>query len=248
MSSKISTLGMKKFVSTSLWIFMFVAMFSYASATWTSTDNWWKTPVTTNSLNFSAKLDWSKVYTSWTSFSDLGLDWDFKYYKVIRSNSVSSPVYPDNWYIWYGWDVNKTEYTDSKLKNGTNYYRVCAMTNARDRYCSNVVKLEIESATDYKKEYYKKEVKKTTSDNLNINLKIRASNLLEKFYAKLEAKYSDDDDRIEVLSKIVTKLEALKSSKPSLKGIISYMITNIEKRKMKYQNDFEDLEDIFSDF
>lgn len=116
-------------------------------ATGSSSWNWYNSPILDNSLNFEATLDWGKVYTSWSAYNK---DEDFVYYKVVRSQDNANPVYPDNWYISYISNVNETKYTDTKPLNWTTYYRVCAITSEKNRYCSNVVKIYKEKTEEVK--------------------------------------------------------------------------------------------------
>lgn len=116
---------------------------AYATTTGTSS-NWYNTPIMDEALEFWAVLDWWKVYTTWTTFSKQ--EW-FVYYKVIRSQTNENPVYPDDWYISYFTDINKTEYVDTKPLVWIAYYRVCAITTEKNRYCSNVIKIKKEWTT-----------------------------------------------------------------------------------------------------
>lgn len=117
-----------------------------ASATYTeSTSNWYSSPIFDTSLSFEASISWESVKTSWDTFTK---DEDnFMYYKIIRSQKNSSPVYPDNGYIYYTTDINTNSYTDKSPLEGTTYYRVCAITSEKERYCSNVVKIYKEAQT-----------------------------------------------------------------------------------------------------
>ena len=126
-----------------LWI-VIISFFSFASAeytTTTSSSNWYNTPIIDGSIEFKAEQDNGKVYTKWTVYDK---DEKFKYYKVIRSQKVENPVYPDHGYIKYDSSVNNTEFIDYKAPKWINYYRVCAITYESNRYCSNVVKIDIE--------------------------------------------------------------------------------------------------------
>lgn len=111
---------------------------TYATYTTTDSSNWYPEPILDSSINFKATLDWGKVYTSWSAYNK---DEGFVYYKVVRSADNSNPVYPDNGYIYYTSEKNTTEYIDSNPLYGTAYYRVCAITSEKNRYCSNVVKI-----------------------------------------------------------------------------------------------------------
>ena len=117
-------------------IFLFILWISLVSAT--SSSSWYNTPIMDWSISFKAELkDW-KVYTSWTKYNK---NEGFKYYKVIRSQTVSNPIYPDNWYIKYSTNLDYLNYVDEKVPVWTSYYRVCAITTEKNRYCSNVVKI-----------------------------------------------------------------------------------------------------------
>lgn len=120
-------------------IFMISIFSTYATST--SNNNWYNEPIIDESLNFKAELSWDKVYASWSAYNK---DESFKYYKVIKSQEIENPVYPDNWYITAISEINTTKFIDYKLLNWTNYYRVCAITGEMNRYCSNVVKIYIE--------------------------------------------------------------------------------------------------------
>lgn len=116
--------------------FLFVS--SYVFATSETSSNWYNQAIFDWSIEFKAELDGNNVYTKWTTY-DKG-EW-FQFYKIIRSDSVENPIYPDNGYIEYYTDVNKTEYVDYNPLYGSSYYRVCAITYENNRYCSNVVKI-----------------------------------------------------------------------------------------------------------
>jgi hypothetical protein len=66
------------------------------------------------------------VQTQWNTFKN-PTSKSFSYYKVVRSQEKANPVYPDDGYIAYISDVSTNSYTDKDVKNGKNYYRVCAI-------------------------------------------------------------------------------------------------------------------------
>ncbi len=214
---------------------------SISNNNWWVNNNWWAKPIFTSKFNFHALLDNGKVYTSWMPFRDILVNKKFKYYKVIRSKSVSNPIYPDNWYINYEPNENIVEYTDNSPKIWINYYRVCAITTEKDRYCSKVVKV-----------IYKKENAVSVTNNSNsyisTSLKIKANNILNNFYRKLEKKYTDSEKRLYILNRTIKSLNYLKSKKQKLKAVIEYMVRKMEERKKKYQDDFSEIESIFNDF
>ncbi|MCK5605576.1 S-layer homology domain-containing protein, partial [Candidatus Pacearchaeota archaeon] len=122
----------KKFIQ----LFAFViGIFLLAPVTLaTTTTSGYNAPVLMNSMNFSARLENGKVYTSWTPYAPSG----FNYYKVVRSTTNPDPVYPDDSYIKADGDPNASSYVDATPKSGTAYYRVCSIVKP-NRYCSNVV-------------------------------------------------------------------------------------------------------------
>lgn len=121
-------------------IFLNIANVSAQNHT-TSSSNWYNARILDNTLDFEAKLVNWKVEMNWSVYNQNDT---LKYYKVVRSNKYNDPIYPDQWYIKYSSDINFTNYVDAKPLYWTVYYRVCAITKEMNRYCSNVVKLEIE--------------------------------------------------------------------------------------------------------
>lgn len=118
--------------------------------------NWYNRVVIKDEFDFSANLKNNKVVMSWMPLAKNKTD-NFKFYKIVRSSKNSNPIYPENWYIEYSWDIWFSFYEDLDPKNGFNYYRVCAIYE-KDRYCSNVKKI-----------FYKKVYDNVWSD-LKINL------------------------------------------------------------------------------
>lgn len=108
----------------------------------TSTSSGYNAPILKTSMNFSARLESGKVYTSWTPYAPAG----FNYYKVIRSTTNADPVYPDDGYIKADGNPDASSYIDGSPKSGTAYYRVCSIAKP-NRYCSNVVKVNTSDIT-----------------------------------------------------------------------------------------------------
>lgn len=94
----------------------------------------------------------NKVSMSWSAFKGHN-DETFEYYKVIRSQGNSNPLYPEDGAISVKSKVGDLRHADGNAWKSA-YYRVCAITNKKGRYCSNVVWVEIEK-------------KATTSDSKN---------------------------------------------------------------------------------
>jgi len=172
----------------SLIALMFFPSVSYAID---STSSIYNAPVVVNDMSFKATLNGGQVDMTWNSYAPAG----FNYYKIIRSNINPNPVYPDDGYIKYSSDVNFTSYSDTEIKAGTSYYRICSIAKP-NRYCSPVVTINYgsgETPTLYVKpvvtkssvvdEYYtlKKEI---------ASLKMEVADLREAFNDATSHRYS----------------------------------------------------------
>jgi hypothetical protein len=67
---------------------------------------------------------------------------DFKYYKLMRSETHSNPVYPDQSAFKVLLDSSITELKISNYNTKDAVYRICVITDEKGRSCSNIVKLE----------------------------------------------------------------------------------------------------------
>jgi len=94
-------------------------------------------PVTfDSSINFSAtKQTDGTVKISWSKYAHAE---NFSFYKVVRAQDVTSPVYPDDGYIYFTSDISELSYTDANAPVGNNYYRICEIASPK-RYCSTKV-------------------------------------------------------------------------------------------------------------
>jgi hypothetical protein len=94
-------------------------------------------PVLTPSLEFSAEYDQEKnhVRMDWKVWEE-----DLMWYKLVRSQENPDPIYPDDGYIYYSSDQNETSYIDRSPPRGNVFYRICAITFAKEVYCSRVQK------------------------------------------------------------------------------------------------------------
>ncbi len=213
---------LKKIFSFIVLVFVsFVINVSFASDVW-------KDSVLTNDLEFLAELkDDNRVYMSWKTFDSLGLTGDFEYYVIMRSTVNSNPVYPNDVYIKYDTDIDADYYVDSYPKEGVNYYRVCAITSQKDRYCSNVDSVTVS-------------VEPTTVTSLSDELKQKVDDVLEWFYENIEDRYPMNDKRTEVLDGLISTLDSLRQKNASLRPMIDYMLRQMEKRKAIYQEWFSD--------
>ncbi len=116
-------------------------------------------PVTyDDSINFTATLNEDgSVTTTWSKYAHPE---NFSFYKVVRSQEVENPVYPDNGYIKYTSNIDELSYTDKEVPEGTNYYRVCQIASPK-RYCSKTVVKINKSSNQATEEETKNEEQKT---------------------------------------------------------------------------------------
>ncbi|MBN2367656.1 hypothetical protein JXC34_01460 [Candidatus Woesearchaeota archaeon] len=83
-------------------------------------------------------LDGNKIMLKWTPYDCE----DFEAYKVVWSNSVENPKYPDQGYVEGISGYEKTV-AEPKLKSGVNYFAITVLTKGGNVY-SNTVKVEYE--------------------------------------------------------------------------------------------------------
>lgn len=127
---------MKKIVLYSLLLSSVCLVSSVAHAGNTTNKN---NLVIADHVYVKAVLEDGKVKISWSPYTQ---EESFSYYKVVRSQNNSNPVYPDDGYIFYSSDKDVVSYTDEKPLKGVSYYRVCQVT-ASQRICSkDVVKID----------------------------------------------------------------------------------------------------------
>lgn len=234
-----------------LWIVaVWVLLTSVCFWNWDSSGGY-NAPINYEKLSLNAYLDWSKVVVKWTPIEKSITDQEFKYYKVVKSKSNPSPVYPDDGYIHYTSELSASSYEDYKLENGINYYRVCAIFSS-DRYCSNVVKLEINKTWEYK-ETPKKEQKKEynyekpkTQTNLNEQTKNKLNNIISNFANKLKTKLDTDVQRVQVIDNVLAKLRAYKWLSVNQKMMQTYLISKLENLRSSYDDGTSELESLFN--
>ncbi len=128
-----------------LYAFSFINTF----AEWLDVNNTWvysyNKVVVLDDFMFNLELSDEKVHMKWNRFEK---DEDLVYYKVVRSTKNSNPTYPEDSYIKYSSDINFTSYVDSHPPRWTVYYRVCAITSEKNRYCSQVKKVYFSPSLD----------------------------------------------------------------------------------------------------
>lgn len=107
----------------------------------TTTDPYTDDPSITVTLEGSLNVD-GKAELSWNQYEGSNFLW----YKVVHSQTNMEAVYPTDSYVEAKSDVTMTTYTHADVPAGTNYYRVCVITDANLRGCSNTVTLVKESS------------------------------------------------------------------------------------------------------
>jgi hypothetical protein len=123
------------FLVISCILFSFVGTVN-ATTTSSNTGSDYEAVVYDNTIQFNAVLNSSgNVEASWSKYDKSNT---FTYYKLVRSSTVTSPIYPDNGYIYYSSDVNSLSYIDTSVPTGTSYYRICQIASSK-RYCSDKV-------------------------------------------------------------------------------------------------------------
>lgn len=228
----------------------------------------YKTMTLDTSLDFEAKRDGYKVEMNWNPYTGE----DFKYYKIMRSQTHSNPVYPDQHALQYSDDQEKDSYeTKDWHKNGT-YYRVCVITTQKDRHCSSVVKVDgfIAEKKEYsqeekeryktddkeeKKQYYKSDehkekIKRAYQDKksqLSTKMQQRAQALVSRFIKKVEAKYSTNEERIATIKKVMERLNQVAEKKPQVKTLIHYINSKFEMALEKYDGSIDEIEEILNE-
>ncbi len=71
---------------------------------------------------------------------------DFSYYKLVRSQDNSDPVYPEDGHIFFDSNLDTLTYTDTDSPVGTSFYRICQIAQPK-RYCSQKVWMITKDAT-----------------------------------------------------------------------------------------------------
>jgi len=63
---------------------------------------------------------------------------NFKYYRIVRSESNSNPTYPSDGYVFYSGNPNEVSFTDSNASTGTTYYyNVCVVDTSDKVSCGS---------------------------------------------------------------------------------------------------------------
>gem|GEM_PF-1338642 len=183
------------------------------------------------SLDFQASYANGKVSTSWENINVVTTK-AMKRYKVVKSATNHFPVYPEDGYITAISDRAQLSFTETSPSNGTYYYRVCAIMEDMNRYCSNVVELTINTT-----ETPISEPKTTTiptptiATSLTTNLKTMIDGLVVSFMSKLDAKYPGKTSiKITVLDTLIAKIGTVAKGKSE--ALFMYL-----KDKLQEQSD-----------
>ena len=183
------------------------------------------------SLDFHARYANGKVTTSWANV-DVVTTKTMKRYKVVKSASNHFPVYPEDGYITAISDRTQTSFVETDPKNGTYYYRVCAIMEDMNRYCSNVVELNINKTESNISEPSTPTTSSTPiATPLTTNLKTMIDGLVTSFVAKLDAKYPDKlSSKITFLDALISKIDTIATNKSA--ALFTYL-----KDKLQEQSD-----------
>jgi len=221
---------MKNFTFFGLVLLLF---FGLSSANTNTYSPEYKAPTLKTALNFSAKYEDAMIKTSRASIDTITSN-PMKRYKVIKSKTNNSPIYPEDWYIMAISDKSYTFFTETNPELGTWYYRVCAIMEDMNRYCSNVVEIHITNTTTPTKivdTTVTTKAKKTIATSLTTNMKTTIDKLIVAFMDKLNTKYPNStSSKITFLDVLIKKLSTLTTGKNT--ALYSYL-----KEKLEAQND-----------
>lgn len=220
---------------------------AYIFATYTESQQNYFVP-TQEPVLTSYQGEW-KTKFEWTKAQDQ----DFSYYKLVYSQTNSSPKYPEDWYVFVGSDINSnSSYQESKNW----YWRVCTIykwfyaNNNDDKYrkCSNVIKVENTTSSDQtikkpqieQKKYNIKTYNKQPN-NLSESIKTKLDTIVTNFKNKLDTKLSTNEEKLKTINSVLEKLREKSKNSPK---IYMYVISKIEEIKSTFQEDTSEVESI----
>lgn len=182
--------------------------------------------------------DW-KIKFEWTKAENQ----DFSYYKLVYSNKNENPVYPNDWYVFVGTDID----TNSSYQESKNWYwRMCIVykwfyaNNNDEKYrkCSNVIKIENTTTNTPPKTQQPKKTEKKLPD-ISDEIKAKLDTIIQNFKTKLDIKLTTNAEKIKVINSVLEKLQPRRSSR-----IYMYVINKIQEIKNWLQEDTNDIEKI----
>jgi hypothetical protein len=98
-----------------------------------------RNPIEVPYIGFKAVVDDGRVIATWKRYRRD----DFVYYRLVKSDSDASPVFPATKAIYTTNQAGDTMYEDGFLTAGTFHYRLCILTRFGDRWVSPVVTVVI---------------------------------------------------------------------------------------------------------
>ncbi len=97
----------------------------------------------TDSLQLSAAIKDNGIYLSWSVYADA----DFKSYQIVRSDTKTSPKYPDDTVIKSSEDRDLNSYLDNLAEKDKNYYyRICVLKTNDNVACGTISNIKIETS------------------------------------------------------------------------------------------------------
>lgn len=98
-----------------------------------------RNPIEVSQIGFKAVLDDGRVVSTWKRYKRD----DFISYRLVKSDSIAAPTYPETKAIYTTTTTGDTMYEDGFLTAGTWHYRLCIVTRYGDRWVSPVVTIVI---------------------------------------------------------------------------------------------------------
>lgn len=140
------------------------------------------------------------------------------------------------------------EYTETPTVCTMEYAPVC-WKNTSWEYKTYSNKCMLNAAGAYYKYAWEcqntTEVKPVEKSWLSYTLKIRSQNLVINLFKRLDSTSLTNEEKLNKINIIIEKLNNLKSTKPRLVDLINYLVLLLEEKKIKYEDDFTEIEAIF---
>ena len=146
----------------------------------------------------------------------------------------------DKAYYKYAWECK--DYSDYDYKKEEEYKRKLE----EKKQLEEKRKKEYEKKMKEKKKVYEKNTKYESKKSFS--LKRKSQNLVNNLIKKLDKRDYSNDEKIEKIDIIINRLYTLWDKKPQLENLLNYLVELLKKKKSKYEDGFDEIEDIFSDF
>jgi len=167
-------------------------------------------PVESYDFGLDVSLKDGSVYLEWEAYTEE----DFKWYKILKSETNTQPVYPDD-HVEHIFVESEVDQAWEKPRPGTFYYRVCVVTQENARLCWDVVLLELDKEDIYdagadKNEYEKKDDYEDKKYEWDEYEKKEAKEVIKQKYAdKKEIKHAQLNSKTKTrLKNFVSSFEA----------------------------------------